>query len=449
MSAMRLQITGLEVSFGQRQVVQLAELGLADGRDRRAGRGQRLGQVHDHAGGAGTRPHRRRDRPWQHPARRHRADHAARPRDWRNVRGRRIAAIFQSPAMAFSPVFRVGQRRAPCAEAARDDQSGGSRRGGAGDAAGPALPRAAAPVPRTAVRRPAAAGRDRARPGAARGGAAGRRADQRARRDGAGRGAGTAAGTARPGRHVDPVHQPRPRRRRRTVRPGRDHAGRPDRRAGADQPGGDGAEPARTRPSCWPPCPGCGRGVRRDTAAGGRRSGGAVRPGAGGGRGQPAGGPRPVRARAGRRERVGQVDHRPGACCTWSAPPAARSGSRAPTWPPCAAGRCKAYRRAAQIVFQDPDNSLDPRMRIGTSVGEALVAHRLRGPRGPPPGGSPSCWPRSGWIPVSRPGTRISCPAGSASGSRSPGRSASSPGCWSWTSRPARSTSTRRPGSSR
>jgi len=35
------------------------------------------------------------------------------------------------------------------------------------------------------------------------------------------------------------------------------------------------------------------------------------------------------------------------------------------------------YRRAAQIVFQDPDNSLDPRMRVGTSIREALGAHRM------------------------------------------------------------------------
>jgi oligopeptide/dipeptide ABC transporter ATP-binding protein len=39
------------------------------------------------------------------------------------------------------------------------------------------------------------------------------------------------------------------------------------------------------------------------------------------------------------------------------------------------------YRRAAQIVFQDPDGVLDPRMRIGTTLGEALVTHRMAGRR--------------------------------------------------------------------
>jgi oligopeptide/dipeptide ABC transporter ATP-binding protein len=37
----------------------------------------------------------------------------------------------------------------------------------------------------------------------------------------------------------------------------------------------------------------------------------------------------------------------------------------------------KAYRRDVQIVFQDPDNSLDPRMRVGATIGEVLRAHHV------------------------------------------------------------------------
>jgi peptide/nickel transport system ATP-binding protein len=44
-------------------------------------------------------------------------------------------------------------------------------------------------------------------------------------------------------------------------------------------------------------------------------------------------------------------------------------------------GGLKAYRRAVQIVFQDPDSTLDPRSRVGSAVGEALRTHGIV-PRG-------------------------------------------------------------------
>jgi oligopeptide/dipeptide ABC transporter ATP-binding protein len=39
--------------------------------------------------------------------------------------------------------------------------------------------------------------------------------------------------------------------------------------------------------------------------------------------------------------------------------------------------RLREMRRQFQIVFQDPHGSLNPRMRVGTAVGEPLVVHKL------------------------------------------------------------------------
>jgi len=36
----------------------------------------------------------------------------------------------------------------------------------------------------------------------------------------------------------------------------------------------------------------------------------------------------------------------------------------------------RRYRQSVQIVFQDPDGTLDPRMRIGAALAEAVTAHR-------------------------------------------------------------------------
>jgi oligopeptide/dipeptide ABC transporter ATP-binding protein len=39
--------------------------------------------------------------------------------------------------------------------------------------------------------------------------------------------------------------------------------------------------------------------------------------------------------------------------------------------------RLRGYRRAVQVVFQDPDGTLDPRMRVGSAIAEVLTTHRI------------------------------------------------------------------------
>src|SRR4030042_4591338 len=45
-------------------------------------------------------------------------------------------------------------------------------------------------------------------------------------------------------------------------------------------------------------------------------------------------------------------------------------------------GEMRSLRKEMQIIFQDPDASLDPRMTAGDSIAEALVVHRLMGEKG-------------------------------------------------------------------
>jgi peptide/nickel transport system ATP-binding protein len=104
---MRLAISGLDVRFGAQRVVGIEELGLAEaeilGLAGESGSGKSLTTLAvlglAHTLGATVSGSIRLD-----------GEELTTlpPRAMREVRGRRVAAIFQSPAAAFSPVFRVG-----------------------------------------------------------------------------------------------------------------------------------------------------------------------------------------------------------------------------------------------------------------------------------------------------------------------------------------------------
>jgi peptide/nickel transport system ATP-binding protein len=104
---LRLSITNLEVSFAERRVVHIADLGLAEAEilglagDSGSGKSMTTLAVLGLAGTVGARVKGSiRLDGTELTGLSH--------RQLREVRGRRIAAIFQSPASAFSPVFRVG-----------------------------------------------------------------------------------------------------------------------------------------------------------------------------------------------------------------------------------------------------------------------------------------------------------------------------------------------------
>jgi peptide/nickel transport system ATP-binding protein len=104
---MRLEITNLEVRFGERRVVRADELSLGEaeivGLAGESGSGKSMTTLAvlglAHTVGATVSGSIKLDGTELT---------GMSQRALREVRGRRIAAIFQSPAMAFSPVFRVG-----------------------------------------------------------------------------------------------------------------------------------------------------------------------------------------------------------------------------------------------------------------------------------------------------------------------------------------------------
>ncbi len=101
----------------------------------------------------------------------------------------------------------------------------------------------------------------------------------------------------------------------------------------------------------------------------------------------------------------------------------------------------RPLRNRVGVVYQDPLSSFDPRWSVGRIVADALS----RGPNPPTSAeerrtGCSACCRRSGSVSTRSTSARCGSPEGSASGSRSPGRSLPSPSSSSATSRCPRST---------
>ena len=223
-----LALDDLEVAYRvrgiERQVLRGVTFAIARGRGLRARRRVRLRQVD---GGARDRPLPAAQRP------RHRRVDRGRGRDLlalsddelrATARGRRVSMVYQNPGARAEP---VDPRRRPGGGGLRDRRRRPAR--GARARAATMLAQGAdrgpgarhAPLPAPALRRHAAARRDRH--GARQGPDAAdpRRADHRPRRHRRGGGARPRRRAARGVRHERPLHQPQPRRHRADVRPRR------------------------------------------------------------------------------------------------------------------------------------------------------------------------------------------------------------------------------------
>ena len=94
----------------------------------------------------------------------------------------------------------------------------------------------------------------------------------------------------------------------------------------------------------------------------------------------------------------------------------------------------RRFRRRAQIVFQDPYGSLNPRVSVGAMLEEVLRVHGLGG-RDRRGRVARACWSASGCARSTSTGIRTSSAGANGSGWASPVRSPSSPSSWSSTSR--------------